>query len=73
MKSFGRVDYVYDRFGAHAEALYNTQVRKVSVSAKFWTLLEIIPNIALIVVLGFGAVAAGRGLITLAPLSPSSP
>ena len=68
VKSFGRVDYVYDRFDAHAEALYNTQVRKVSVSAKFWTLLEIIPNIALIVVLGFGAVAAGRGLITLGTL-----
>jgi len=68
VKSFGRVDYVYDRFDAHAEALFNTQVRKVSVSAKFWTLLEIIPNIALIVVLGFGAVAAGRGLITLGTL-----
>lgn len=68
VKSFGRADYVYDRFDAHAEALYNTQVRKVSVSAKFWTLLEIIPNLALIVVLGFGAVAAGRGLITLGTL-----
>ena len=68
VKSFGRADYVYDRFDAHAVALYDTQIRKVSVSAKFWTLLEIIPNIALIVVLGFGAVAAGRGLITLGTL-----
>jgi ATP-binding cassette subfamily B protein len=38
------------------------------VSAKFWTLLEIIPNISLIIVLGFGALAAGRGLVTLGTL-----
>ena len=68
VKSFGRAEYVYDRFDDQATALYDTQIRKVSVSAKFWTLLEIIPNIALIVVLGFGALAAGRGLITLGTL-----
>ena len=68
VKSFGRADYVYDRFDEQATALYDTQIRKVSVSAKFWTLLEIIPNISLIVVLGFGALAAGRGLVTLGTL-----
>ena len=68
VKSFGRADYVYDRFDKQVTALYDTQIRKVSVSAKFWTLLEIIPNVALIVVLGFGALAAGRGLVTLGTL-----
>jgi ATP-binding cassette subfamily B protein len=68
VKSFGRADYVYDRFDRQVTELYETQVRKVSVSAKFWTLLEIIPNITLIVVLGFGALAAGRGLVTLGTL-----
>ena len=68
VKSFGRADYVYDRFDEQVTALYDTQIRKVSVSAKFWTLLEIIPNISLIVVLGFGALAAGRGLVTLGTL-----
>jgi len=68
VKSFGRADYVYDRFDKQVTALYDTQIRKVSVSAKFWTLLEVIPNITLIIVLGFGALAAGRGLVTLGTL-----
>ena len=68
VKSFGRADYVYDRFDKQVTALYDTQIRKVSVSAKFWTLLEVIPNITLIIVLAFGALAAGRGLVTLGTL-----
>jgi ATP-binding cassette subfamily B protein len=38
------------------------------VSAKFWTLLEVIPNLTLIVVLGFGAYAAGHGFVTMGTL-----
>ena len=68
VKSFGREDYVYDRFDEQAVMLHDTQVRKVSVSARFWTLLEVIPNITLIIVLGFGAWAAGQGLVTLGTL-----
>lgn len=68
VKSFGREDYVYDRFDEQASMLYDTQIRKVAVSAKFWTLLEVIPNLTLIVVLGFGAYAAGHGLVTLGTL-----
>ncbi len=40
----------------------------MSVSAKFWTLLEVIPNLTLIVVLGFGAYAAGHGYVTMGTL-----
>jgi ATP-binding cassette, subfamily B, bacterial len=68
VKSFGRENYAYDRFNAQATTLYETQVSKVSVSAKFWTLLEVIPNLTLIVVLGFGAYAAGHGLVTMGTL-----
>ena len=68
VKSFGREDYVFDRFDEQATMLHDTQLRKVSVSARFWTLLEVIPNITLIVVLGFGAWAAGNGLVTLGTL-----
>ncbi|HUO39775.1 MAG TPA: ABC transporter ATP-binding protein [Mycobacterium sp.] len=68
VKSFGREGYAYDRFNTQATMLYDTQVQKVSVSAKFWTLLEVIPNITLIVVLGFGAYAAGHGLVTMGTL-----
>jgi ATP-binding cassette, subfamily B, bacterial len=68
VKSFGREDYVYDRFDGQLTDLYDTQVNRVMVSAKFWTLLEIIPNLTLIVVLGFGAYAAGHGLVTMGTL-----
>jgi ATP-binding cassette subfamily B protein len=68
VKSFGREDYVYDRFDEQLTNLYDTQVSRVSVSAKFWTLLEIIPNLTLIVVLGLGAYAAGHGYVTMGTL-----
>jgi len=68
IKSFGREAYVYRRFDAQATSLYDTQIQKVAVSAKFWTLLEIIPNITLIVVLGLGAYAAGHQLVTMGTL-----
>ncbi|MDT5057836.1 MAG: ATP-binding cassette, subfamily bacterial [Mycobacterium sp.] len=68
VKSFGREDYVYDRFDKQLTNLYDTQVSRVLVSAKFWTLLEVIPNLTLIVVLGFGAYAAGHGYVTMGTL-----
>jgi ATP-binding cassette subfamily B protein len=68
VKSFGRERYVYDRFDEQATKLYDTQLAKVGVSSKFWTLLEIIPNLTLIIVLGFGAWAAGTGAVTMGTL-----
>nr|WP_308170476.1 ABC transporter ATP-binding protein [[Mycobacterium] fortunisiensis] len=68
VKAFGREDYVFDRFDEQARALYDTQVDRVGVSAKFWTVLEVIPNLTLIVVLGFGAYAAGHGHVTMGTL-----
>ena len=68
VKSFGREDYSYGRFNDRATELYDTQLDKVSVSAKFWTLLEVIPNLTLILVLGLGAYAAGHGQVTMGTL-----
>jgi len=68
VKSFGREDYVYDRFDRQLTDLYRTQVSRVSVSARFWTVLEVIPNLTLIIVLGFGAYAAGHGYVTMGTL-----
>ncbi|WP_186446774.1 ABC transporter ATP-binding protein [Mycolicibacterium porcinum] len=68
VKAFGREDYVFDRFDEQATQLYHTQFARVTVSAKFWTLLEVIPNLTLIVVLGFGAYAAGHGYVTMGTL-----
>jgi ATP-binding cassette subfamily B protein len=68
VKAFGREQYAYDRFDQRATALFDTEVRKVGVSAKFWTLLEAIPSASLIIVLGLGAYAAGSGLVTMGTL-----
>jgi ATP-binding cassette subfamily B protein len=68
VKSFGREDYTYDRFDEQATRLHDTQVDRVTVSANFWTLLEVIPNLTLIVVLGLGAYAAGHGYVTMGTL-----
>ncbi len=68
VKAFGREEYAYNRFDERATALYDTEVSKVSVSARFWTLLEAIPSVSLIVVLGLGAYAAGHGLVTMGTL-----
>jgi ATP-binding cassette, subfamily B, bacterial len=68
VKAFGREEYAYERFDQRATALFDTEVRKVGVSAKFWTLLETIPSVSLIIVLGLGAYAAGSGLVTMGTL-----
>ena len=68
IKSFGRERYAYDRFDRQLTDLYDTQVSRVSVSAKFWALLEVIPNLTLIIVLGLGAYAAGHGYVTMGTL-----
>ena len=68
VKAFGREEYAYERFDERAKALFDTEVSKVGVSAKFWTLLEAIPSLSLIVVLGLGAYAAGNGLVTMGTL-----
>jgi ATP-binding cassette subfamily B protein len=68
VKAFGREEYAYERFDQRATALFETEVGKVGVQAKFWTLLEAIPSASLIVVLGLGAYAAGSGLVTMGTL-----
>ncbi len=68
IKAFGRADHVFSRFDERALRLQATSMEKVRVSARFWTFLEVIPNVALIIVLGFGAIAAGQGRLTMGTL-----
>jgi len=68
IKAFGRARWAYDRFDARSVLLYQTGMARVRLSARFWTFLEVIPSLTLIVVLGFGAVAAGEGRLTLGTL-----
>jgi ATP-binding cassette subfamily B protein len=64
IKSFGRGNHVADQYDAAARALHATSMRKVRLSAKFWTFLEVIPNLAVVVVLLLGAIGVGRGHLT---------
>ncbi|MGI8459702.1 MAG: ABC transporter ATP-binding protein [Propionibacteriaceae bacterium] len=68
IKAFGRADTIFGTFDARSVALRTTSVERVNLSARFWTFLDIIPSVALIIVLGLGAVAAGRGQVSLGTL-----
>ena len=68
IKAFGRGRHILATFQARSVALYDTSVERVQLSARFQTLLAVIPNLTLIVVLGLGAVAAGQQRITLGTL-----
>jgi ATP-binding cassette subfamily B protein len=68
IKSFGRGRHMDNRFADLTEALYDTSMVKVRISSRFWTFLEIIPNLSLVVVLLLGALAVGDGRLTLGTL-----
>ncbi|QNN54286.1 ABC transporter ATP-binding protein [Nocardioides mesophilus] len=64
IKSFGRSRHVSEAYERAVTTLYDTSMDKVRLSAKFWTFLEIIPNVAVVVVLLLGALGVGRGDLT---------
>jgi ATP-binding cassette subfamily B protein len=64
IKSFGRAGHVSKAYDDAARALYDTSIDKVRLSAKFWTFLEMIPNLAVVLVLLLGAIGVGRGELT---------
>jgi ATP-binding cassette subfamily B protein len=68
IKSFGRRHHIERQFRGRAQTLYNTSIEKVRLSSKFWTFLEIIPNISLVFVLLLGALAVGEHEVTLGTL-----
>ncbi len=68
IKSFGRSRHAYEGFDRYASRLYDSSMDKVRLSARFWTFLEVMPNVALVIVLLLGAMAVGRESITLGTL-----
>ena len=68
IKSFGRSEHAYDKFDVRASRLYESQMDKVRLSARFWTFLEVLPSIALVIVLLLGARAVGNGSISIGVL-----
>ncbi len=68
IKSFGRSEHAFEAFDARVSTLYDSQVAKVRLQAKFFTFLEILPNLALVIVLLLGALAVGRDGLSLGTL-----
>ncbi|MFC7640370.1 ABC transporter ATP-binding protein [Streptosporangium lutulentum] len=68
IKAYGRRRYVFDDFDDGALKVYGTSMEKVRLSARFFTFLEVIPNITLALVLLLGALAVGSGSLTAGSL-----
>ncbi|MDP9821455.1 ABC transporter ATP-binding protein [Nocardioides massiliensis] len=68
IRSFGRASYAAEGFDRAAGKLYATSLEKVRISARFWSFLGVIPNLAVVVVLLLGARAVGEGEITYGTL-----
>jgi len=64
IKSFGRSRHMSAQYDDAARQLYETSMDKVRLSARFWTFLEVIPNLAVVLVLLLGALGVGRGDLT---------
>ena len=64
IKAFGRSEHVAGQYEARARKLHASSMDKVRLSARFWTFLEVIPNLAVCVVLLTGAIGVGRGALT---------
>lgn len=68
IKAFGRRDHIFKGFDEKASKLWGTSMERVRLTSQFWTFLEAIPTLTLIVVLGVGAVATSQHLLTLGTL-----
>ncbi len=68
IKAFGRNGHIFRRFDERAMALYDTSIARVRNTSRFWTFLEVIPTLTLIIVLGIGALAAAQNRLTMGTL-----
>ncbi len=68
IKSFGRAEHVFAGFDRRSVRLHDTAVTRVRVQSSFWTFLDVIPSVTLIIVLGLGALAVAQDRVTLGTL-----
>ena len=65
IRSFGRVKFAFDKFDGGAVKLRNLGVKRMNLASVLWTLLEVFPNVLLVLISGGAAYAAAAGLLTL--------
>ena len=68
IKAFGRAPLVIASYTAAARRLRASAVESANLRATFWSLIDLVPNLTLIGVLTVGALAVGRGGLTLGGL-----
>jgi len=68
LKALGRGPLASARHDAQATEIYRTQVEKAGLLGSFWALLDLIPNAVIGLVVVLGALAVGRGSLTLGGL-----
>ncbi|MBB5134872.1 ATP-binding cassette subfamily B protein [Thermocatellispora tengchongensis] len=68
IRAFGRRRHVYETYDESARKVHATSMDKVVLASRFFTFLEVIPNVTLGLVLLLGALAVGSGALTLGTL-----
>lgn len=68
LKALGRGRQMAQRFRAGSETVYATSMQQVRLQAHFWSLLDLVPNLCLVVVLLVGGIAVAEGRLTLGGL-----
>ena len=68
IRSFGRREYAFGKYDRRAVKLYGSSMDQVRLSARFWTFLEVLPNLALVLVLLLGSIAVGNDALSLGTL-----
>jgi len=68
IKAFGRRRLVGQRFSGQAQELHHASMEAVRTRARFWSLLGLVPNLTMALVLFAGALAVGRGSLTIGGL-----
>ncbi|MDT7702242.1 MAG: ATP-binding cassette, subfamily bacterial [Pseudonocardiales bacterium] len=68
LKSLGRGREMANRFTADARGLRGTELRKVRLQAALWCVLILVPEAAIALILGLGALGVAQGSLTLGTL-----
>ncbi len=68
IKSFGRRRLVRAQYLEAAQSLYDSSMEQVRLRARFWALIDMVPNLTLAIILFGGALAVGRGALTIGGL-----
>ncbi len=68
IKAFGRRRLVKEQYLTSARSLYDSSMEQVRLRAKFWALIDMVPNLTLAAILFGGALAVGRGTLTIGGL-----